>query len=547
MRSNLPVSGRDFPLAPDETLVSTTDLKGRITYCNPAFIHVSGYTREELLGQPHNLVRHPDMPEEAFRDMWHTIASGRPWLGVVKNRRKDGDHYWVLANVTPLVENGRPVGYMSVRTCPSAEQVASTEKLYACMRSEAGSGRLVHRVQAGRVVRDTFVGRWQRRFEWSLGARLSTVMLLATLLGFGAGAASSGHAALALGGALLAASAAAAWLHRQTIAPLHRLLGFANRMAAGDLTERLPHQGHGLVGQLSQALNQLNVNMLAIVRDARTEVRNMCASTQEIASDNQDLSSRTESQAASLEETAASMEQITATVRQSAEAANNAARLAQGATEVTQRGSEAVLALTSTMEEIEASSRRIGEIIHVIEGIAFQTNMLALNAAVEAARAGAEGRGFAVVAGEVRALSQRTSTAAREVKTLIEDAAKQVHEGTRVGGLARSTIGDTLASVQQVGALVSQISRGAQEQLSGISQVNEAVAQLDGITQQNATLVEQLATSGLALRGQADILASSVEVFHLGGAGAAERAPADAVALRRRMKEHRPASALHAA
>lgn len=234
MRNNLPVTGRGFPLEPDQTLVSTTDLKGRITYCNPAFIRVSGYSREELMGQPHNLVRHPDMPEEAFRDMWQNIASGQPWLGVVKNRRKNGDHYWVLANVTPLMKDGRPIGYMSVRTCPQPAQVDAAQALYAAMRDEARAGVLLHRLQAGRVVRDNLVGRLRRLFEWSIGRQLYAVLLLVSLLGFCAGRADGGAAMPALGAVLLAAAAAAAHLHRRAVAPLHQLLGFANRMAAGD-------------------------------------------------------------------------------------------------------------------------------------------------------------------------------------------------------------------------------------------------------------------------------------------------------------------------
>ena len=159
MRTNLPVTQREHPFPHGDTLVSTTDLQGRITHCNAAFVELSGYERDELLGQPHNLIRHPDMPEEAFRDLWATVAAGKPWSAVVKNRRKDGDHYWVMANVTPLMEGDRPVGYMSVRTEATREAIAAAERLYATMREERRSGRLVHVLRAGRVVDLSLAGR----------------------------------------------------------------------------------------------------------------------------------------------------------------------------------------------------------------------------------------------------------------------------------------------------------------------------------------------------------------------------------------------------
>ncbi|MBN8488953.1 MAG: PAS domain-containing protein, partial [Burkholderiales bacterium] len=173
MRLNAPVIPEEVLLPPGSTLVSTTDLKGRITYCNAAFIEVSGYTREELMGQPHNLIRHPDMPAEGFRDLWSTIEAGRPWTGVVKNRRKDGRHYWVQANVTPIVEDGRPVGYLSVRGVPTREQVAACEALYATMRAEAEQGRLLHVLKAGRVLRMDLRGRAAEALRLGLGQRVS--------------------------------------------------------------------------------------------------------------------------------------------------------------------------------------------------------------------------------------------------------------------------------------------------------------------------------------------------------------------------------------
>jgi aerotaxis receptor len=540
MRQNLPVTLTECTVGNDETLVSTTDLKGRITYCNPAFVTVSGYEINELLGQPHNLIRHPHMPEEAFRDMWDTIAKGMPWNGPVKNRRKDGSFYWVMANVTPLLAHGQPIGYMSVRTALAAADKEAAEALYVRMREERAAGRLRLVMRAGQLQRNDWRGRLTRLSRPGPTLRIALACLGAASVGplsaavasHGLGLAAPAAQGLGLLSALIAGATAAVWLHRQDVAPLQRLLHFANQMAGGDLSQTLPGGRADLVGQLQRALNQLNVNVRSIVRDARTEVEKMGAVTTEIASGNLELSSRTESQASSLEETASSMEQITGTVRQSAETARQVSAMAEEASQVTQRSSDEVHKLNQTMEAINTASRRIGEIIQVIDGIAFQTNILALNAAVEAARAGEQGRGFAVVAGEVRGLAQRSAQAAREIKQLVQDSACQVDAGAAQTRSAQDTMSQALAAVRRVGTLIAEVDGSAREQLLGISQINEAVTQLDTITQQNAAMVEELASSAASLQDQTGAVARSVRVFRLGG-----EVPltdqADAVALRR--------------
>ncbi len=539
MRVNLPVTTREYPFPRGETLVSTTDLQGRMLYCNPMFIEVSGYAREELLGQPHNMIRHPDMPEEAFRDMWETIASGLPWSAAVKNRRSDGDYYWVMANVTPLIEGDRPVGYMSVRTEATREQIQAAESLYARMRAEKEAGRQVLALRAGRLVSNSPLGRVAEALRLGTGAKVwlaCMAVFVACLLASLAGSPLSGlGAGVAWLAALALAAGAALYIGQAAVAPLGDMVRAANRMAAGDLTQSLQVTHSDLMGDLQKALSQLNVNLLSIVRDAREESEKMRQASQEIARGNRDLSGRTETQASSLEETAASMEEITGTVKLTAESAQKASEMAVRATGVAERTSEAVNSVADTMKQIQTASGRIGEITQLIDSIAFQTNILALNAAVEAARAGEQGRGFAVVAQEVRSLSHRTLTAAKEIRSLIDDSAAKVQEGHRKTDGAQSTMSESLDLVRNMSTLIGEIHSAANEQLSGISQINTAVAHLDTITQQNAALVEHSAGLAEQLQLQAQTVTETVQIFRV-SAGAPAATRQDAVALRKAMK-----------
>ncbi len=541
MRLNTPVIDREHEWPHHRALVSMTDLKGRIVYCNHAFVETCGYSANELLGQPHNIIRHPDVPEEAFRDLWDTVALGRPWSGVVKNRRKDGCYYWVVANVTPVLDGEVPIGYMSVRTPASRDAIRQAEDLYAMLRNEAASGRVRHRLQGGQLRRTGWQGRVRQALQPSLGSRLAATVLLAALLSFWGGtlaARGEGAWGAALGtGIALAAAALAGWhLRGMVLRPLQRVLAFCNGMAAGRLGRALDAQGQPLLHDVAVALNQLDVNLRAVVGDVRSESEGLRHATAEMAASNADLSARTDAQAASLQQTAVSMQQIMDTVQRSAESARCAAGLAQQANEVTRNGGQALEALFETMSQVQAASRRIGEIISLIEGIALQTHILSLNAAVEATRGGGQGQGFAAVAAEVRTLAGSTTAAAKEVKVLVGELGSTVEAGTTRAGVARTTMEGALQAVVQVAELLQAISGSAQEQLAGVSQVNQAVGQLDTITHSNAAMVQQVAHSALRLREQAQAMADSVKVFHLGAAGDGVVASADAVALRRAAK-----------
>jgi methyl-accepting chemotaxis protein len=895
MRTNTPVTNVEYELREDSSIVSKTDLKGIITYVNPDFIEASGFTEQELIGQPHNLLRHPDMPEEAFADMWKMLKAGKPWTGIVKNRRKNGDHYWVIANATPIFEGGNCVGYMSVRSKPTRQVIEAHEAVYRLFR-EKRQGNL--RIREGKAVNSTsasfilrfFSGMNERsrivtafaliqlifiavlisalviernsmfedrqratryavetawgaveslgkavtageitveegqkraisqlkglRYDgkeyfwindmqprmimhptkpemdgkdigeikdpngktlfidmvnlvkangsgfvsydwprpgsdkpvpkisfvkgyqpwgWIIGSgiyvddideivkgqiwKLLIVFLVTTLLmvamtksllnnivgslrkasnqlnriaqgnysdaievqradevgllmyamkamqirmGFevsdarrlaneamrvkvaldnvgtgvmiadknrniiymnksvtnvltkvendirkvmpnftvtnlmGAnidqfhknpahqqqllGAFSKTHATeITLAGHIFALSAcpvinengerlgsAIEWRDRTTEVAVEQEIAnivhaaangdFSQRIALegkegffrqigegmnelmqtstdglnevarvlgalskGDLTETITNDYYGTFGQLKDDSNTTVEQLTEVITRIKEAAETINTASKEIASGNTDLSQRTEEQASSLEETAASMEEITSTVKQNADNAKQANQLAAGASAIAVRGGEVVSKVVSTMSSISDSSKKIVDIISVIDGIAFQTNILALNAAVEAARAGEQGRGFAVVASEVRNLAQRSAAAAKEIKTLINDSVDKVAAGTDLADKAGKTMEEVVNSVKRVTDIMAEISAASVEQSSGIEQVNQAITQMDDVTQQNAALVEQAAAAAESLEEQAQQLSEMISTFRVTG------------------------------
>ncbi len=321
-------------------------------------------------------------------------------------------------------------------------------------------------------------------------------------------------AAAALAGAVLAVSAS-----RSITRPLRQALGVARQVAGGDLRRAVVSSRRDETGQLLQALNSMSGSLQEIVGQVRGGTDTIAEASRRIASGNADLSARTEQQAGSLRDTARSMAQLTTTVKQNADHARQANQMAASASAVALQGGAMVAQVVGTMGAIDASSRKIVDIIGVIDGIAFQTNILALNAAVEAARAGEQGRGFAVVASEVRNLAQRSAGAAREVKALINDSVGQVEAGSKLVGQAGATMDQIVASVQRVSGIIGDISSASQAQESGIEEINAAIAEMDKVTRQNAALVEQAAVGAESLQDQAAGLAQLVSRFKLEGLG----------------------------
>jgi len=874
MNINMPVTQKEIELTDSNSIVSKTDLKGHITYINRDFIEISGFVESELIGKNHNVIRHPDMPPEAFADLWHTVKSGKPWNGMVKNRCKNGDHYWVEANVTPLREKGQVVGYMSVRSKATRQQIEQAESLYKEMR-------------AGKVIRESLIAKLNRYItdtplmfkagfsvllpvlailaydkltgesEMSIlellsvssvavsfalyvlhqyvtlpikrateaanaiadgdfryrictkandeaGRMMSVIKSMQIRLGFEVSnnkqiaeeglrlqtALDNSTSAFTFGDSTnrlryMNPTAKSLWremsaeirkVHAEfnvdnmlgnnigqyfenasersvfaekltapksidfsmygralklSIIPVYNPQGeylgrmtqwndrtsevlaeneiarLVNEAVAGNLSQRaeiskLPegfvrdtgvginkildavigplnvaakyvediskgnipakitdtyngdfntiknnlnqcidavnvmiadtsmlvnaaeqgllstradasqHQGdfrkivEGVNNTLDYVIGPLNVAAEYVDRISKGDVPvkitdhyngdfntiknnlNTCidavnklvsdaemlseaaadgrvttradadahqgdfrkivqgvnatletivapiivvkeaaetinTAANEIASGNNDLSSRTEQQASSLEETAASMEELASTVKQNAENAKQANQLAMNASDVAIKGGEVVGQVVTTMANINASARKIEDIISVIDGIAFQTNILALNAAVEAARAGEQGRGFAVVAGEVRNLAQRSATAAKEIKELIADSVNKTAEGSAQVANAGKTMEEVVNSVKRVSDIIAEISAASNEQSTGINQVNEAVTSMDEVTQQNAALVEQAAAAAESLVEQANQLNDAVSVFKLGNEGRDER------------------------
>lgn len=498
MRKNLPVTTIEKKFPPSQKLISSTDLRGKILHCNDAFVEVSGFEREELIGQPHNIVRHPDMPSEAYENLWSQLKSGTPWMGLIKNRCKNGDFYWVSAYVTPITESGNVVGYESVRSCPDTKDVARAEKTY-------------RRILARRTSTP-----WWNRIAASTAFLLGVLLATTTLFMLGQNTASA--ATLAIG-----VVAYIAWLHITKLQMVQSITHLMGQAFMDDLAARTYTDDHLQLGRVKVGIRAQQAHLDAVltrIEDAAGSVRLEAMQGLEITYESQEILRRqqaeTEQVAAAVHEMSQSINDVSSNVQQTAESAEGARDLSKRGTTVVAETRESIQNLKTTVHDISESvgelaseSSKIAGAAKIIEDIAEQTNLLALNAAIEAARAGEHGRGFAVVADEVRNLARRTQDSTREIHNIIdtltarssasvgiaEKGNKAANEGLGRMLEAEETLTQITGSVGTIAEMAIQMAAAVEEQVQVSDQINQQVEQISVIASENLEKGEQSASS----------------------------------------------------
>ena len=505
MSSHQRVTQHEKGLDENTTLMSTTNLQSIITHANDTFVQVSGYSLQELLGQPHNLVRHPDMPKAAFADMWYTLQQGEPWTGIVKNRCKNGDHYWVRANAVPMVRNGSITGYMSIRTRATPQEIATVEPLYKALCE----GKAKRRIYKGLVLKKHFLGklpamplRWRIRSIMGVTMTLWLALCAFTLPGW----------LLAFVPVLLMALSTLV-LENQVSRPIENVARQALKVATGERNSVEQLNRTDEIGLTLRSIGQLGLMCRWLMNDVTSQVENVRSGSETLARGNEDLNERTRQTVVNVQQTVTTMNQMATSVQNNSQTAVEANQLSSEASDAARQGGQAMETVVNTMDDIADSTQRIGSITSLINDIAFQTNILALNAAVEAARAGEQGKGFAVVAGEVRHLASRSASAANDIRKLIDASTSQVRSGAVQVHEAGRTMQNIVNQVQNVTALISQISHATSEQAQGLSELTRAVAELDDITKKNAVLVEESAHVSSMVKHRASRLEDAVTVL----------------------------------
>ncbi|MYL23910.1 PAS domain-containing protein [Halomonas alkaliantarctica] len=513
MRDNGAVTQREYVLSDGDVLISKTDSQSHILYANQAFIDVSGFSYDELYQSPHNIVRHPDMPEVVFKDMWDDLKAGKYWSGLVKNRRKNGDHYWVRANVVPIREGNKVTGFCSIRIKPSSQEVAHAEAVYRDIREQGGRYEVKHGVAYRRSLRrlmpiNVNSMRVKSAFSALVGFGLFGGLGLAAAITLNQLAPQSSAAMAFLGIGVVGGFGVGAWQlynglrHRRFF---YSTNDFALQLAAGNLEASIPRIGKREMDNTLGTMDFTRRSLEALIGDLNERVERVGPAVESISQGNDAMASRLEQQASAVQQTAASAEEISSTVAQSADNATQASNASVGNVNEVDHTSDVMGNLANAMEEITQHADNMAGIVGTIDTIAFQTNILALNASVEAARAGEHGRGFAVVAEEVRKLASQSADAAKQVQGLIDQARKSIHGGQAHAHEATDAMEKIRSASHRVNDLMGEITAATHEQSEGIRQISSAINDIDHSTQSSAasmgTYKEATAELGEQIRG----------------------------------------------
>ncbi|MBF0256183.1 MAG: PAS domain-containing protein [Gammaproteobacteria bacterium] len=536
MKKNLPVSQREISYGDDIILTSTTDLKGLITYANAEFVKLSGFSEAELLGSNHNIVRHPDMPPAAFKDLWDTIKQGRSWRGIVKNRSKNGDHYWVDAFVTPIFEQGRISGYQSVRSCPSRKQVEQAEALYA----KLNAGKLKQLPHSRSLL------------DLSLSLRIPLAFASLILLNL-AGALlihwqPEQAAVIAWGlAALMGGASAVIWLllRHTVVRPMEQVVEIARSISSGDLSQRIEVNSRDEIGEMMQAMKMMQARLRTIIGQLSESSNAVAAAAEDLATSANGVARFMGQQSSETEQVATAMNQMSATVN---EVSRNVVATADAAHQANERADEGQRMIARTLDEIRTlverieqsaatvrhlqdSGQSIVKIMTVIQAIAEQTNLLALNAAIEAARAGEVGRGFAVVADEVRTLASRTKSATEEIHGLITSLSSGIHNASEAMGEVRQramtteefaqNMGQALSlitgAVGRISDMANQIATASTEQSAVAEEINRNIVRIHQLSEDTKQQANHSSGEGSHLTQLATQLQLIAASFHIGG------------------------------
>ena len=494
MRINTPITEEQIEVPENQYLISKTDLKGRIIYANPVFEQISGFGLDELIGQSHNIVRHPHMPPSVYQNMWRLISQGKQWQGIIKNRCKNGAFYWVHARIIPIIEDGQHTGFASIRVRASAQQIKDAEAQYAAFRHNPSADQPIKARSAKELItqaRYLFFGNNYKAHLLRFTSLLSALVLAAYYVG------THYHANWIALGALVAVLIALllyGWnITQKLLRTLAESTHIAQQIAIGNLNLRIDHRRTVFESrQLYFFLNHMRGSLKSVINDSSRSVQASRQVASELYQSSEHLAQRTDEQLSALARTQHHGEELTQRVASSLEQAHQAHQLSISTQQAADQGGQDVHAVVQTMQGIHQKSRQIADITNVIEGIAFQTNILALNAAVESARAGESGRGFAVVASEVRNLALRSSKAAQEIKGLLEDNQHQINTGVDQAEKAGHSMQHILNAIERVQQTIQTINQTNLDQENGLNELQSALKSLEELSQQNHHLVATL-------------------------------------------------------